>query len=171
MYHAVYTLLFQTMYIFDFLYLLLTKTEIFIHSKILLINKVCEECILNGFHKFNCIERKKRNKHECLINIIIVPTSNLYAFKIYFFFQNNAMLKFKIFHYIIHLQEKQFWKRGKAERNLVKLKLILQSRQGCGKEKNSLTKRKSKYFCEYYNEIVIKPSCFLYTNAALNASL
>lgn len=171
MYHAVYTLLLQTMHIFDFLYLLLTKTLIFIHNKMFLINKVCEECILNGFHKFNCIERKKRNKHECLINRIIVLTSNLHAFK-NIFFQNNAILRIKIFIILFILQEKQFWKIVKAERNLVKLKLTHRRVfKAVGKRKTVCTKRKSQYCCEYYNEIVIKPSCFLYTNAALNASL
>lgn len=73
------------MYIFDFLYLFLIKILIFIYNKMLLINKVCEECILNGFYKFNCIERKKRNKNECLINRIIVLILNFYVFKNIFF--------------------------------------------------------------------------------------
>lgn len=51
----------------------------------LLINKVCEECILNGFYKFNCIERKIRNKNECLINRIIVLILIFYVFKNIFF--------------------------------------------------------------------------------------
>lgn len=126
------------MHIFDFLYLVLTKTLIFIHNKMLLINKVCEECILNGFHKFNCIERKKRNKNECLINRIIVLTSNLHAFKI-FFFQKNAILRIKIFHYIIHFTGKTILKNSESRKKSGEAKVnSSQSRQGCGKEKNSL---------------------------------
>lgn len=126
------------MHIFDFLYLLLTKTLIFIHNKMLLINKVCEECILNGFHKFNCIERKKRNKHECLKNRIIVLTSNLHAFK-NIFFQNNAILRIKIFHYIIHFTGKTILKNSESRKKSGEAKVNSpQSLQGCGKEKNSL---------------------------------
>lgn len=126
------------MHIFDFLYLVLTKTLIFIHNKMLLINKVCEECILNGFHKFNCIERKKRNKNECLINRIIVLTSNLHAFKI-FFFKKNAILRIKIFHYIIHFTGKTILKNSESRKKSGEAKVnSSQSRQGCGKEKNSL---------------------------------
>lgn len=137
----------------------------------LLINKVCKECILNGFHKFNCIERKNRNKHECLINRIIVLTSNLHAFK-NIFFQNNAILRIKIFHYIIHFTGKTILKNSESRKKSGEAKVTHRRVfKAVGKRNTVCTKRKSQYCCEYYNEIVIKPSCFLYTNAALNASL
>lgn len=82
------------------------------------------------------------------------------------------MLRIKIFNFIIHFTGKTILKKGESRKKSGEAKVnSAESSRLWEREKQFVLKRKSKYFCEYYNDIVIKPSCFLYTNAALNAGL